>query len=249
MYDPQLGRWHTIDLMAEKYPSINPYNYVLNNPIKLMDPNGEDPREAGTVLNIDFRNSLVVYSSHSGKIYPGEKRMIYDKQLYDKADETSFLYTLPSLLNKMMKNPAGSMPSGYLDGLEWSTKKLIMSNWSEQGASAEGFIGAAQSDVYTYLEGIENENGVVDKIIERKVENLGEGFEAEVTQKNEYEISYDNIGNGEITRTLTKQTFIGIIDNDGKKQYKIWEIDMKEGTVNVSYKDVEKREDNTKNIK
>jgi len=43
MYDPALGRWHTIDPMAEKYPIINPYNYCFNNPVNLFDPDGMDP--------------------------------------------------------------------------------------------------------------------------------------------------------------------------------------------------------------
>ena len=33
MYDPQLGRWHVVDPMAEIYLDMSPYNYVLNNPL------------------------------------------------------------------------------------------------------------------------------------------------------------------------------------------------------------------------
>lgn len=42
MYDPALGRWHSTDPQAERYSSMSPYNYVANNPMLLIDPNGEE---------------------------------------------------------------------------------------------------------------------------------------------------------------------------------------------------------------
>ena len=37
-----LTGWLSVDPMADKYPSISPYNYCMWNPIKLVDPNGMD---------------------------------------------------------------------------------------------------------------------------------------------------------------------------------------------------------------
>ncbi len=42
-YDPQLGRWHNIDAMADEFHGLSPYNYCLNNPVMIVDPDGRLP--------------------------------------------------------------------------------------------------------------------------------------------------------------------------------------------------------------
>jgi RHS repeat-associated protein len=47
-YDPQIGRWHNADLLAEQAPNWSPYRYCYSNPVNYTDPSGlkEVPQEA-----------------------------------------------------------------------------------------------------------------------------------------------------------------------------------------------------------
>ena len=41
-YSSDLSIWLSVDPMSDKYASLSPYVYCADNPIKLVDPNGED---------------------------------------------------------------------------------------------------------------------------------------------------------------------------------------------------------------
>ena len=57
-YNSDLSIWLSVDPMSDKYLSLSPYTYCANNPVKLVDPNGEFPmsRHAQMVSNA-FKNS------------------------------------------------------------------------------------------------------------------------------------------------------------------------------------------------
>jgi RHS repeat-associated protein len=43
-YMPALGRWASVDPLGQKHPQWSPYNYVLDNPEALVDPDGRQVR-------------------------------------------------------------------------------------------------------------------------------------------------------------------------------------------------------------
>ena len=64
MYDAALGRFTTMDPMAEKYYSTSPYAYVENNPIRHIDINGDSI----TVLNKnDGEHLALLIQNNEGK--------------------------------------------------------------------------------------------------------------------------------------------------------------------------------------
>jgi RHS repeat-associated protein len=68
-YDPQIGRWHVVDELAEKISSITPYNYVANDPLNGIDPDGRD------IIFINASNAVVVGGiiGHGAVIIGNEK--------------------------------------------------------------------------------------------------------------------------------------------------------------------------------
>ena len=56
-----LTGWLSVDPMADKYPNISPYAYCGWNPVKLVDPDGEEIWIVG-----DDGNR---YRYHEGKVY------------------------------------------------------------------------------------------------------------------------------------------------------------------------------------
>ena len=59
-YSSDLSIWLSVDPMAAKYPSLSPYVYCANNPVKLVDPNGED------IIEVDQKTGRTTITEQKG---------------------------------------------------------------------------------------------------------------------------------------------------------------------------------------
>lgn len=66
--DPNIGRWLSVDPMADKYPSLSPYVYCANNPLKYVDPSGEETSSTDSTGLANAANNInAIYEQKFGQ--------------------------------------------------------------------------------------------------------------------------------------------------------------------------------------
>jgi RHS repeat-associated protein len=81
-YDPQIGRWHVVDPLANEYKSLSTYAYVANNPLNAIDPDGQeiiflvrDKKDPNVITNqLTYRNGNFYHEN--GKRYNPSKESL-----------------------------------------------------------------------------------------------------------------------------------------------------------------------------
>jgi RHS repeat-associated protein len=112
-YDPQIGRWTSPDPVADKWNSYSPYNYAVNNPINVVDPDGQD-----AIFTYDAETKTLTISA---KIYYQGKNLPKDAK-----EREALMKTVNDNLKAMYKDGTGK------DGdNEWTVKFDITASINE----------------------------------------------------------------------------------------------------------------------
>jgi RHS repeat-associated protein len=66
-YDSDVARFLSLDPLASQYPAWSDYNYVMGNPISLIDPDGKAPQHIDVTKNKDETYTVVGGEANSDK--------------------------------------------------------------------------------------------------------------------------------------------------------------------------------------
>nr|WP_319572372.1 DUF6443 domain-containing protein [uncultured Draconibacterium sp.] len=86
-YDPELGRWHSVDPLSEWDFARSPYAYVTNNPLRYIDPDGNFRTKFGAWLWKTFNGGgQTLQDQRSGEYFVSQR--IEDSNGDDQVDVT-----------------------------------------------------------------------------------------------------------------------------------------------------------------
>ena len=177
-YSSDLSVWLSVDPMSDKYPSLSPYTYCADNPVKVVDPNGEEVVITGDQAKTAFESlqsgtNLHLTMDEQGKITPsGDPMNENDVQLLNAINSSD----VKCVINTGLQYGPGEYAGTQYDankGTAVSTNNVnivSMKDFEKKGASGSGII-------HEITEGYNLGRYVVDTRKETIPEYASEGHE------------------------------------------------------------------------
>lgn len=195
-YSSDLSIWLSVDPMAAKYPSLSPFTYCANNPVKLVDPNGE------TIVIVGEDGTSITYSPNMN--YKGQDVSVNNK--IDILNKMNGTRSGKKVLNELcISQNTYSIVDHTSDGL---AEAHFCANDDVQGMSGGTIVTNGNNNLYTIshelFHGYQDEKGQGGNSIYNEVEAMmfeysvmlqsGEGSTPPIKNDNEaYNSSVNNL--------------------------------------------------------
>ena len=139
-YSSDLSIWLSVDPQSDKYASLSPYVYCADNPVKLVDPNGEEVYIIGddveaVLKQLQNQTSLKLSISKDGKLdYEGTANSQIDDLIKNAIDDKNITVNMINSKDKnfgrgiVINNGGGYGGNYYEDGKVCTEQFVCPSN-------------------------------------------------------------------------------------------------------------------------
>ena len=116
-YSSDLSIWLSVDPMSDKYPSLSPYTYCANNPVRVVDPDGEE---------------IVIFVNKTKYTYNG-KDFVDGNGNVATFSKNSFEYRVLSDLNKLNNSKCNMIRGKLQDMMKSKHQHSIVNRTTSDG--------------------------------------------------------------------------------------------------------------------
>ena len=119
-YSSDLSIWLSVDPMSDKYASLSPYVYCANNPVKLVDPNGEEvwiigDDVVGALRQLQNQTGLKLSISDDGKLsYTGKPETEIDNLIAEAINDDNITVNMIANISNTFGDVTTEVGGGYM---------------------------------------------------------------------------------------------------------------------------------------
>ena len=219
--NPATGLWGTPDPLLEKYFSVSPYVYCINNPVFLVDPNGCD----GVIT---IKGNQITVSANVYLYGTGATKTVVDQMQNDVNAKWGGIYTARSA-NEASFDVAVNVIINLYKGKEQSNPAIIPESWNP--FNRDNFVEVRANVKRSYVKGgdegvwrSQGRNGMPLAKDDPAPHEVGHllGLKDRYTDKNGANEEWKgNIMGNSRTGTVEQKNIDGILYN-AMKAYNIW---------------------------